>query len=311
MSAPRPERVRIATRASRLALWQAGFVRDRLEGLGVAVELVEVQTLGDRDRRPFATIGGVGVFTKAVQEAVRDGRADVAVHSFKDLPSAPAPDLEVAAVPTRADARDVLVATPEALDPEHAPGALPLIPGARVGTGAVRRQRQLAALRPDLRVDDLRGNVTTRLRKLRDGAFDAIVLAAAGLARLGLRPEGLEVRPLDPEAFLPAPAQGALALEIRRGDEGLASLLTELHDVAGFRTVAAERGLMALIQGGCQLALGAHARDDDGTLTLRAWYEGRAATARHASPEGVATQAFDALGRPDAAARAATALEGP
>lgn len=300
MSAPRPTHVRLATRASKLALWQAHFVRDRLEPLGVTVELVEVSTQGDRDRRPFAELGGVGVFTKAVQEAVQDGRADVAVHSYKDLPSMPAPGLEVAAVPERADPRDVLVARPEVLDPDAT--GVPLREGARVGTGAVRRQKQLHAMRPDLCVTDLRGNVPTRLGKLAGGEYDAIVLAAAGLERLAPPLGELIARPLEPEAFLPAPAQGALALEIRRGEEGLASLLTELHDPAGYRAVAAERGLMGLIHGGCQLALGAHARDEDGILTLRAWYEGVTAAVSDASSEGAAQRAFLELGSPDAAA---------
>lgn len=294
----RPERVRIATRGSALALWQARWVATRLERAGATVELVPIETQGDRDDRPFARIGGVGFFTKAVQDALLDGRADLAVHSFKDLPSAPVPELEVAAIPERADPRDVLVMRPGARD-DAAP-LLPLARGARIGTSAARRRKQLAAGRPDLDADELRGNVPTRLQRLRDGDFDAILLAAAGLERLRPDLDGLVAEPLAPEAFVPAPAQGALALEIRRGDDGLAALATELHDPAGYPAVAAERGLMAMIRGGCQLALGAHARrDGDGRLVLHAWYEGRDATVRHASAEGAAMSAYDALGRPD------------
>jgi hydroxymethylbilane synthase len=293
----RPARVRIATRASALALWQARWIEAKLRAAGAEVELVEIETQGDKDGRPFAEIAGVGFFTKAVQEAVLDGRADVAVHSYKDLPSAPAPGLEVAAVPERADPRDVLVVRPEAFDEDAAP--LPLRAGTVVGTGAARRRAQLAALRPDIATADLRGNVPTRVEKLRGGGYGAIVLAAAGLNRLEADLDGLEAVVLDPATFVPAPAQGALALEIRRGDDGLASLLTELHDVRGHRAVAAERGLMAMIQGGCQLALGAHARRTNGTLTLHAWYEGRGATVQHPSSEGAAMLAYDALGRPD------------
>lgn len=292
-----PERVRIATRGSALALWQATWVSERLDRLGVATETVEVRTQGDDDDRPFAEIRGVGFFTKAVQDAVLDGRADLAVHSFKDLPSAPAPGLEVASVPERADPRDVLVIRADAFD-EDAP-FVPLRHGAKVGTSAVRRRKQLLWQRPDVDVSELRGNVPTRLERLREGRYDAIVLAAAGLFRLDLVPEELETVALDPSSFVPAPAQGALALEIRRGDDGLASLLTELHATADYPAVAAERGLMGMIQGGCQLALGAHAERMPGGLRLHAWYEGRGVVVEHPSAEGVAMLAYDALGRPD------------
>jgi len=294
---PRPTHVRIATRASALALWQARWIAERLRAVGASSELVEVTTQGDTDGRPFAQIAGVGFFTKAVQDAVLDGTADLAVHSYKDLPSAPAPGLEVAAVPVRADPRDVLLVRPEAFDEKAT--FVPLRPGATVGTSAARRRKQLAWHRADLTATELRGNVPTRIERLRGGGYDAIVLAAAGLARLEAELDGLEVVALEPSAFVPAPAQGALALEIRRGDDGLASLLTELHDVRGYRAVAAERGLMGMIQGGCQLALGAHAAQHDGTLRLHAWYEGRGVVVEHPSSEGAAMLAYEALGRPD------------
>ena len=166
------------------------------------------------------------------------------------------PGLEIAAISEREDPRDVLLIRPEAFDMD---AVLPLQQDAKVGTSAARRQAQLLYLRPDLNVQELRGNVPTRVQKLRDGRYDAVVLAAAGLARLELDLSGLEVRFLSPELFVPAPAQGVLALECRRDDFELASVLTELHSVEAYKAVAAERGLMAMLQGGCQLALGAHA----------------------------------------------------
>ena len=291
--------IRIATRKSSLAMWQANFVRSRLEGLGYEVELVPIVTQGDVDSRPFASMEGQGFFTKAVQEAVIAGEADLAVHSHKDLPSMNAPGLEIAAVPERADPRDVLLVAPAAFEGDSRP--LPLVQDARVGTSAARRRKQLAALRPDLELADLRGNVPTRVEKLRNGEYDAIVLAAAGLGRLELDLERLEVLTLATDVLVPAPAQGALALEIRRSDFELASLLTELHSVRDYRAISAERGLMAMLQGGCQLALGAHAELDGEIVRLRAWYEGQSVVLEHPSPEGVAMLAFDALGRPDGA----------
>lgn len=294
-----PGTVRVATRKSDLALWQANWVRERLGALGVRTELVLLDTQGDRTQgagTPFRLMPGQGFFTKAVQDAVLDGRADVAVHSHKDLPSARLAGLELAAVTEREDPRDVLLVRPEAFSPESDP--LPLREGVTVGTSAARRQAQLAHHRPDLRVAELRGNVPTRVRALRKGRYGAVVLAAAGLVRLGLDLSGLEVRPLDPKRFVPAPAQGALALEIRQTDAELASLLTELHSVAAYKAVAAERGLMGMLQGGCQLALGAHAALQGELIELTAWYEGRQVTVQHPSSEGAAYLAFDALGRP-------------
>lgn len=292
--------IRIATRKSRLALWQAEFVRSRLIAIGHRVELVPVVTRGDVDSRPFERMEGQGFFTKAVQDALLAGQADVAVHSHKDLPSVNASGLEIAAVPERADPRDVLLVSPAAF--EESGEGLPLKQRSRVGTSAARRRKQLAAKRPDLELHDLRGNIPTRLEKLRNGEYEAIVLAAAGLGRLELDLSGLEVLTLEPELLVPAPAQGALALEIRRSDYDLASLLTELHSVRDYRAISAERGLMAMLQGGCQLALGAHARLDGELVQLRAWYEGQEVVVEHLSPEGAAMLAFDALGRPDGAA---------
>ena len=291
--------IRIATRGSALALIQADTVRARLEALGHAVGLVVVETQGDRDPAPFRQMQGQGFFTKAVQEALLQGRADLAVHSYKDLPSAATPGLEVAAVPGRADARDVLL-----VRPDHVADAVELLPlrqGARVGTGSIRRHKQLLGLRGDLEIVDLRGNVPTRIDRLRAGDYDAIVAAAAGLERLDPDLSDLEVIALHPEAFVPAPAQGALALEVAQHDRALARTVAELHDPVAHTAVAAERRLMALFQGGCQLALGAYATVAGDLVTLRAWYEGVAAVVAHRSPERAAELAFEALGSPDPA----------
>jgi hydroxymethylbilane synthase len=298
--------LRIATRKSDLALWQANWVKSRLEQLGHAVSLVLIETQGDQDHQPFATMQGQGFFTKAVQDAVLDKRADIAVHSHKDLPSASVQGLEIAAVTERADPRDVLLVRLEAFD--DSAQNLPLLEGATVGTSAVRRQKQLWSLRPDLNVKELRGNVPTRVEKLRAATeysstetskqYDAILLAAAGLERLKLDLSDFKVIALEPTFFVPAPAQGVLAIECRREDFEIASVLTELNDMNTYRAISAERGLMAMLQGGCQLALGAYATFESGTVKLTAWYEGQFIQVENKNSEGAAMLAFDALGRP-------------
>ncbi len=291
--------IRIGTRGSALALRQADTVRVRLEALGHAVRLVVVETQGDRDPGPFRHMQGRGFFTKAVQEALLDGQADLAVHSYKDLPSEPTPGLKVVAVSDRADARDTLLVRPEHFAADNR--RLPLRQGARVGTGSIRRRKQLLGLRGDLDVADLRGNVPTRIDRLRAGAYDAIVVAAAGLERLDPDLSDLEVIALHPRVFVPAPAQGALALEAPKRNRALAQLLTELHDPIAYKAVAAERRLMSMFQGGCQLALGAYATVNRSLVTLCAWYEGVGVIVEHPSPQRVATLAFEALGGGDPA----------
>lgn len=291
--------IRIATRKSQLALWQANWVKERLGAIGYEASLVLIDTVGDQTQasnQAFAQISGQGFFTKAVQDALLCHKADVAVHSFKDLPSAPTPLLEIAAVTERADARDVLLIAPDHFDVSAQ--NLPLREGRTVGTSAVRRQKQLAYLRPDLVLQELRGNVPTRVEKLRQGQYDAIVLAAAGLERLQLDLSDLKLVYLEPELMMPAPAQGCLALECRRTDFELASVLTNLHDIPSYKAVAAERGLMAMLQGGCQLALGAYATWQNGQIRLQAWYETKMIEVLHPSSEGAAMLAFEALGRP-------------
>ncbi|HEX4591904.1 MAG TPA: hydroxymethylbilane synthase [Gemmataceae bacterium] len=256
--------LRIGTRASPLALWQANHVADRLRPRVAPrpVEIVHVQTEGDRDQfGSLAHIGGRGVFTKEIERALLDGRVDVAVHSLKDLPTLPVDGLTLAAIPPRGPSGDVLVAADVARF-----DSLPA--GARVATGSLRRRSQLLHRRPDLLLADIRGNVETRLRKLRDEGYDALVLAEAGLERLGLLAVVTEV--LDPTWMLPAVGQGALGLECRTDDAETRSLLAGLDHPTTRQAVEAERALLCHLGGGCQVPLGAIGRDDGKRLLLRA-----------------------------------------
>lgn len=284
--------LRIATRGSALALWQANFVRSRLEVLGLACVLVVVETQGDRDLAPFTALAGQGFFTKAVQDAVFENRADLAVHSLKDLPSGATLGLVIAAIPEREDARDVLLARPQAVDASRPLG---VCAGAVLGTSAVRRRAQARFLDASLELRELRGNVPTRVEKLRRGEYDAIVVAAAGLNRLGLELNDLYVRTLEPHVFVPAPGQGALALECRVDDATTRAALQTLDCAAAQDTVAAERGLMARLQGGCQLALGAWAKLESDGVHLLAWYEGCLYETRGSSAIDASERAFALL----------------
>jgi hydroxymethylbilane synthase len=240
--------IRIGTRGSALALAQSGTVADALEKQGTKVELVTVVTPGDRSSAPIAEIG-IGVFTSALRDALADGTVDVAVHSYKDLPTKPDPRLSLAAVPPRADPRDALVARNGLTL-----GELP--PGSRVGTGSPRRAAQIQALGLGLAIIPIRGNVDTRIRKVSDGELDAVVLARAGLARLGRLGEITEV--LDPIQVLPAPAQGALAVECRVDDMDTEHLLQSIVDDEATRyAVAAERAMLAALEAGCSAPVGA------------------------------------------------------
>ncbi len=291
-------KLRIATRGSRLALWQADWVRQRLVRLGHDCELVVIETRGDVDLQPFAALEGQGFFTKAIQDAVLDGRADLAVHSHKDLPTAAVPGLSIAAVSERADPRDALLVADERYRPDMGP--LPVARGAVIGTSATRRRAQLLASRPDLTVADLRGNVPLRVQKLRRGDYHAIVLAAAGLERLALPLDGLTLVTFETNQLMPAPAQGALAIECRDADKDVIAVLEELSDPVTSLAVAAERGLQTLFDSGCQLALGAHAQVLAETITLTAWFEGRLARSVGTDPAAVARRAYDQLAAPDA-----------
>jgi hydroxymethylbilane synthase len=255
--------VRIGTRGSPLARWQAGWVADRLRELypGLDVSLVEIKTQGDRDRNtPLAQIGGLGLFTKEIQRALLDGAVEVAVHSLKDLPTRGPDELTLGAVPEREDLADALIAPRfRTLD------ALP--DGAKVGTGSLRRRAQLLHLRPDLEVVGVRGNVETRLNQALGGELDAVVLAEAGLRRLGL--ERRVTERLGPPRFLPAVGQGALGVECRADDKATRALLAPLDHPPTRRAVLAERRALAELEGGCMIPLGAWGRDlDDGRLAL-------------------------------------------
>lgn len=249
--------VRVATRGSRLALAQAAWVVDRLEAAhpGLSCDIVEITTSGDTDQAtPVAELTEVGAFVRAVQRAVLDGRADVAVHSGKDLPVAGPPEL-AAIYPTRETPWDVLCG--RSLEN--------LAQGARVGTGSPRRASQLALLRPDLRIDDIRGNVDTRLRKVADGEYDAVILAEAGLRRLGLDAEVTQRFTID--EMVPAPAQAALTVEALRDGPAL-SLLAAIDDPVTREAVEAERDVLRRTGAGCRSALGVFATRDDDVLVL-------------------------------------------
>ena len=280
--------LRLGTRASVLATTQSRWVGDRLtESLGRDVELVEITTEGDRDRQPLAQLGGTGVFVSALREALLDGRIDVAVHSLKDLPTQPAAGVALAAVPVREDPRDVVVARDELTL-----GELPV--GSRVGTGSPRRAAQLHALGLGLEITDIRGNVDTRIRKVRDGTYDAVVLARAGLARLGRLAEATEV--LDPLQMLPAPGQGALAVETREGDDltGEVSVIDDPHTRVA---VTAERAVLATLEGGCAAPIGVLAEIVEGETGEELWVRAVAL-----SPDGTLEVRMSATGDPADAA---------
>jgi len=251
----------IATRGSKLALWQANHVKSLLEAQGAgSVELLPLKTQGDKILdTPLAKIGGKGLFVKEIEEALLDGRADLAVHSMKDVPSQTPEGLEVGVTPPREDRTDTLLSVEyESL------AALPA--GARVGTCSLRRQAQLLLLRPDLRLENLRGNVDTRLRKLMEGQFDAIVMATSGLKRLGLSAPKMSI--LGPPEFLPAVGQGALGIEYREDDAELIGLLAPLNHEYTRVCVAAERGFLEGLDGGCQVPIAANAELAAGEVLL-------------------------------------------
>ena len=260
---PLPDRIVIASRKSRLALWQTEHVRNRLASLhpGVRVEILPLSTRGDEIvDRSLAKIGGKGLFVKELEAALADGRADIAVHSAKDVPVAMPAGFELSAILAREDPRDAFVS--------NAYSSLDALPrGAVVGTSSLRREAQLRSRHPGLDVRPLRGNVETRLMKLDRGDYGAVVLAVAGLKRLGLTARLRSV--LDPEVSLPAPGQGALAIECRAGRTDLAALLAPLDDSATAACVRAERAVSRALGGSCQVPLGAYGEMADGVLRLR------------------------------------------
>lgn len=302
MSTPTTPRrpLRIGTRPSKLAMAQTSTIVDRLVAAGQPAELVTVSTSGDRSMAPVTELG-VGVFVSALRDAVNAGDIDVAVHSFKDLPTAVAPGLRVAAVPVREDPRDALVTGGKVLGE--------LGRGARVGTGSPRRACQLYALGQGLEVFPIRGNVDTRIGKVRSGELDAVVVAAAGLRRLGRIDDADEL--IDPLQMLPAPAQGALAIECREGDAELVATLRAVLDDPGVRAaVTAERAVLATLEAGCTAPVGALADvvsdlDDDGRAVDR--LSMRAVLGTGDIEEGAVLRA-SATGEMDAAEKLGAAL---
>lgn len=246
----------IGSRGSQLALWQARWVASRLESLGEQTRIEIIKTTGDRVTDiPLGQVGSKGLFTKEIEDALLDGSIDLAVHSLKDMPTELPTGLVLAAIPEREDVRDALAG--------HTLDDLP--PGARVGTGSLRRAAQLRALRPDLGVAPIRGNVDTRLRKLDEGQYDAIILAAAGLTRLGLSARIAQF--FEPEEMCPAVGQGALAIETRDSKREIAA---RLNDPTTAAAVQAERSMLGALGGGCQVPVGAYARLIGAELHLRA-----------------------------------------
>ena len=252
--------LRIGTRGSKLALWQAEFTQTELARIGVESELVIIKTKGDVVQHlSFDKIEGKGFFTKEIEEALLRGEVDLAVHSMKDLPTSQPEGLAITAVSYRDNPSDWLVVRREAL----APGKIfKLKEGAVTGTSAARRKAQLLDFRPDIQLKDIRGNVPTRLEKLRSGEFDAIFLAAAGVSRLGLDLSDLEVVELNPREFVPAPAQGVLAWQTNRDDIDTRLLLKKIHHPEISACTNVERRVLQLMDGGCQLPLGVHCERD-------------------------------------------------
>ena len=279
----------IGTRGSTLALAQTRLVTERLD---TDVEVRVIRTTGDASDRPLSELGD-GVFVTVIEEALRRGEIDLAVHSLKDLPTAEPADLEIAAIPAREDPRDVLIGRDRG-------GLDGLPPGAVVGTSSPRRAAFLRSLRADLEPRDIRGNVDTRLRKVRHGEYDGVVVAAAGLRRLGIAFEEREVLPL--ALCPPAPGQGALAIQIRRSDDALRARLVPLDDRPTRLAVTAERSLLRMLGASCEIPLGAIGRIEDATIVLDAALVTSSgvlrASARAQDPDEVAARAARALAEP-------------
>ena len=255
-------RLRIGSRGSQLALWQANHISALLHARGHEVEIEIIKTTGDKITDvALAKVGTKGMFTKEIDEALAEGRVDLAVHSLKDLPTAVSAGFEIAAITQRENPRDVFCSRKYKSIDE-------LPHGARIGTSSLRRQAQLKAVRPDLEIHPLRGNVDTRLRKLEAGEYDAVILAAAGLNRLGKTELVRQV--ISAEIMCPAAGQGALAIEIRADDPGTRQLLAFLDDTTARATTTCERALLNKLGGGCQVPIGAFAEVRDGQLHLDA-----------------------------------------
>jgi len=266
--------MKIGTRGSDLARTQSGTIAEMVaRGLGVETEMVVIKTKGDIiTDRPLRELEGSGYFTKELEEALLNGTIDIAVHSFKDMPSENPVGLAIACVSQREDPADLLILNKSSFEPDN--GEIPLCKKAIVGTSAVRRETQARAMRADLTIKDLRGNVPTRLRKLSEGQYDAIFLAAAGVKRLGLDLTAFEVIRLKPERFIPSPGQGVLAIQMREDDHNLEAVKKAIHDDIAFSAAMIERGVMARFGGGCSLPLGAYAHNSDGVWRVYGFWGG-------------------------------------
>ncbi len=258
-------KLRIGTRGSALALWQAEYVESALKRIypNLETERIIIKTEGDRDRKSSLTqIGGQGVFTKTIEQALLQERIDVAVHSLKDLPSTMSDGLTIAAVPPRAPVEDVLISRDgKTLDE--------MPQGAKIATGSIRRRCQLLALRPDLQMADLRGNIHTRLRKLHEQNLDGIIMARAALERLGIRDVPYQI--FAPEVMIPSVGQAAIGVQIRSDDLSVGRLVAALNDQATYQCVMAERTVLRELDTGCQFPMGAYGKITDGQMHLTAF----------------------------------------
>jgi hydroxymethylbilane synthase len=296
----------IGTRGSHLARTQATTVATALEALGHSVELVIISTSGDQSDAPFfGSIGAQGVFVREIEHALLERRVDIAVHSCKDLPTSSPDELTIAAIPARVDPADVLIAKRSAAAPDA--GVIPLAANSVIGTASARRQSWIRDLRADLTIEPIRGNVPTRVRKLEAG-YDAIVLAAAGLERLANSPledaldlnlDNYVVTRLDPNDFVPAPAQGALALQCRTDATDVVAALRTLDDAGSRACVTAERSLLKRVEGGCDLALGAYCAANGSAYDYIAMLERHGTVVRESArgpdPQALARTIWEAL----------------
>jgi hydroxymethylbilane synthase len=290
------QHIRIGTRGSDLALWQANHVKQQLEDLGTSVSIQIISTQGDRIQDlSFDKLEGKGFFTKEIEQALLNNEIDLAIHSHKDLETNPPEGLEIVAVSEREDPAELLLIHPNAKAEEK---EWRLKENASIGTSSARRKSQVLAQRPDLIIKELRGNVPTRIAKLRAGEYDAILLAKAGVSRLKLDLSDLIVVRLDPKIMVPAPAQGVLGLQIRSNDERTKSLVSPLNDKAVHALIAIERTVLNLMDGGCQLPLGVY---NDGQFIH--------VTHAHNAQEAAVSFKFEANENPDIAAHIASVLK--
>lgn len=258
---PTKQKITIGTRGSDLALWQAHFVKGQLEELGCEVVIDVIKTRGDQIQHlSFEKMEGKGFFTKEIEDALLSKKVDLAIHSFKDLETAEVPGLQISAVSYRENPTDTLLIRKGAVDQSQ---YLAVMKGAKIGTSSARRKAQLIGFRKDIQLIDLRGNVPTRIQKLREGNYDAIMLATAGLNRLKMDLSDFHVEELDPKEFIPAPAQGVLGLQTRTDDNDTISTVSKLNDPKVREQIEIERGVLKIFSGGCQLPLGVYCEKKD------------------------------------------------